>query len=267
MSIPTTQPQQPVAPAHLSDVISYQRSHVAITGNVTGAIFLSQLIALSPQYSHTEGWISKTQHEWQELTGMTRSEQDSARKSLRTLNLLEEARRGMPATLCVRLKYEQLEQVLPGSMLADEGRKLVCSEAHPADQILCDQQNGTANQFAENSKPLRDKTFDAPSGAPTATQMINICYVSELLQRLEKGIQGTEKRLNQLNQINVTEATKQSQSVERIEIMLVGLIILVCLILTVCVFIRWYQPVAQHEVPVKKASSAQINNAVRPTVK
>lgn len=275
MSMPTTQSQQLVAPDHPGDVISYQRSHVVITGNVTGAIFLSQLIVLSRQHSHTDGWISKTQHEWQALTGMTRSEHDSARKSLRTINLLEEARRGMPATLCFRLNKNQLEQLLPGSILAEGGCKLVCSEEPSADEVIDDEQKAAANQFAENSKLKRYKALEAVPGTPTATQKINwplfTQHVGAVLYRLESKIHGSETKLKQLSQLKDAETVKQSQSLQtliaRIEYLLIGLIILAGLMLMVCLIIWWHQSGDHHGVAVKKSSSAQMSNAVRAPVK
>ena len=55
------------------------------------------------QQPERDGWFWKTAAEWQRETGLSRREQDSARRILRALGLLEEQRRGMPARRWFRL--------------------------------------------------------------------------------------------------------------------------------------------------------------------
>ncbi|HAO0321975.1 TPA: hypothetical protein IGZ64_001769 [Escherichia coli] len=74
------------------------------------AVFLSQMV-----YWHNRmdgGWMYKTQADISSETALTRDEQETARKRLVTLGVLEEARRGVPATMHYRINAERLEALL-----------------------------------------------------------------------------------------------------------------------------------------------------------
>ena len=78
-----------------------------LTGSVTAALLLGQCLywtrSVTRQQPQRDGWFWKTAAEWQRETGLSRREQDSARRILRALGLLEEQRRGMPARRWFRL--------------------------------------------------------------------------------------------------------------------------------------------------------------------
>jgi len=88
--------------------IAFHRPFVAITGSVTAALFLSQALYWAKRCKeHEDGcsWFYKTQADWEEETGLTRYEQEGARKALRNLGVLKEKRVGLPAQLyfCIDL--------------------------------------------------------------------------------------------------------------------------------------------------------------------
>ena len=97
-----------VDPALLLEILGqapivFHRIFVDITGSVTAALWLSYaLYALEERRAGDDGWFSKSQDEWQRDTGLTRREQETARKRLRALELLEE-RRGMNLPLTFRV--------------------------------------------------------------------------------------------------------------------------------------------------------------------
>ena len=84
--------------------VSFHRCLVPVTGGITSALMLSQAIwtthALEPA---AEGWFMRSQEEWTEETGLSRWEQETARRALRRAGLLEERRFGMPARLWFRI--------------------------------------------------------------------------------------------------------------------------------------------------------------------
>ena len=82
--------------------ISYHKCFAQITGSVAAGVMLSQLIYWSKRTSDPEKWFYKTQKEWQEETGLTRTEQENARKKLRNLGILEEKKEGVPCLLYFR---------------------------------------------------------------------------------------------------------------------------------------------------------------------
>ena len=55
-----------------------------------------------------DGWIYKTQEEIEVETGLSRREQETARKQLRAVTLLREERRGVPARLYYLIHVETL---------------------------------------------------------------------------------------------------------------------------------------------------------------
>lgn len=83
--------------------IAFHRPLVTITGSITAALMLSQAIYWSRRTTDDDGWFYKTLAEWEEETGMTRREQETARAKLRELGFIEEERRGMPARLYYRV--------------------------------------------------------------------------------------------------------------------------------------------------------------------
>lgn len=85
--------------------VSFHRCLVPITGGVAAALMLSQAIWITQETDHTaNGWFCRSQEEWAEATGLTRWEQETARRALRTLGFLEEQRIGMPAKLWYRVR-------------------------------------------------------------------------------------------------------------------------------------------------------------------
>ena len=78
--------------------IAFHRIFATICGSATSGLFLSQLWYWSKR-STLGGWIYKSQKEWQEETGLCRYEQESARKTLIKLGILNEKKVGVPCKL------------------------------------------------------------------------------------------------------------------------------------------------------------------------
>jgi hypothetical protein len=95
-----------------SRVVAYHPSFAAIAGGVTAGLFLAQLFYWHDKGSDPDGWIYKTQAEWEEETGLSRWEQETARRRLRERGLVEEKLAGLPARLHYRLDVERLIALL-----------------------------------------------------------------------------------------------------------------------------------------------------------
>lgn len=83
--------------------IAFQRVFVEFGAGITGALFLSQCVYWANRTTDKDGWFYKTQEEWQDETGLSRYEQEGARKKLRDLGLIEEMKAGVPAKLFYRV--------------------------------------------------------------------------------------------------------------------------------------------------------------------
>lgn len=93
--------------------VSFHRCLVPITGSVTAALLLSQAICTAQEADPTLcEWFSKSQDEWREETGLSRWEQETARRVLREAGFLEEQRFGMPAKLWYRVCPERVWRAL-----------------------------------------------------------------------------------------------------------------------------------------------------------
>jgi hypothetical protein len=89
--------------------IAYHRAFVPFSG-VAGAVLLSQAIFWSKRTSDKEGWFWKTIEEWEEETGLTRREQETARRRL--AKILRTELRGIPARLFFMVDFAELEKAL-----------------------------------------------------------------------------------------------------------------------------------------------------------
>jgi hypothetical protein len=89
--------------------IAFHRVFVDVTGSATAALLLSACI--QDQELHASpigGWNQASAEDWQQLTGLSRKEQATARKILREQGLLEERRAGFPAQFEIKLNYDRL---------------------------------------------------------------------------------------------------------------------------------------------------------------
>ena len=103
--------------------VSFHRCLVPITGSVTAALLLSQAICAAQEIDpQLNGWFNKSQDEWGEETGLSRWEQETARRILREAGFLQERRLGMPAKLWYRVCPERIWRALQGRASAAVAR-------------------------------------------------------------------------------------------------------------------------------------------------
>ncbi len=94
--------------------IAFNREFVRIGAGITGALMLSQAVYWSKRTKSREGWFYKTQSEWEEETGLTRREQETARKRLVSAGVLEEKRQGIPCRMFFRVDMGVLSRAVYG---------------------------------------------------------------------------------------------------------------------------------------------------------
>jgi hypothetical protein len=90
--------------------VTYYASLNPITGGVLPTLFACQLLFWTGKDDDLEGWIYKTQEEWTGEIGLSRWEQESARRELRKRGLLEERYKGLPRRLEYRLKIDAINE-------------------------------------------------------------------------------------------------------------------------------------------------------------
>jgi len=93
--------------------VTFHRSLVGVTGSVTAALMLSQAIAWTETLTPDEGgWFTKSQDDWADATGLSRWEQETARRVLRDADFMEERKSGLPAKLWFRVRQAQIWKAL-----------------------------------------------------------------------------------------------------------------------------------------------------------
>src|SRR5215472_15196596 len=102
--------------------IAFHRSFVNITGSITAALMLSQLVYWTLRTAEDE-WIFKTREQWFDEIGLSRYEQETARKVLRKCGLIEEKLMKAPAKMHFRLKIQALKAGLLGGKTPTNIRK------------------------------------------------------------------------------------------------------------------------------------------------
>ena len=88
--------------------IAYHRIYATITGSVTAAVMLSQAMYWTPRTNDLDRWFYKTSVEWEKETGLSRREQETARRILKDLAILEEKKQGLPCKLFFKIDLEKL---------------------------------------------------------------------------------------------------------------------------------------------------------------
>lgn len=106
--------------------IAFHRPFVELGLGITGALFLSQALYWSRR-TNSSGYFYKTQEEWESETGMTRREQETARKKLKSLGILEEKKQGVPCRVFYRINDQKLLLILSQKESKNQSNP-VCTE-------------------------------------------------------------------------------------------------------------------------------------------
>src|ERR671921_2791160 len=115
-------PHQQVAQTHrqkIKDmlpnrVVGYSPDLARIVGGATTGLFLSQLLFLSDKGANPDGWVYKSEQEMGEETGLTKREQQTARRKLLSLGVIVIMRGGFRNTYHFKVIWEKLYQVIAG---------------------------------------------------------------------------------------------------------------------------------------------------------
>jgi hypothetical protein len=95
-------------------VVGYSPDLARIVGGATIGLFLSQLLFLSDKGANPEGWVYKSEQEMGKETGLTKREQQTARRKLLSLGVIAIERRGFKFTYHFKVIWEKLYQVIAG---------------------------------------------------------------------------------------------------------------------------------------------------------
>jgi hypothetical protein len=95
-------------------VVGYSPDLARMVGGATTGLFLSQLLFLSDKGSNPEGWVYKSEAEMGRETGLSKREQQTARRKLLALGVITIIRGGFRNTYHFKVLWEKLYQVIAG---------------------------------------------------------------------------------------------------------------------------------------------------------
>jgi hypothetical protein len=95
-------------------VVGYSPDLARAVGGATIGLFLSQLLFLSDKGANTDGWVYKSEAEMGKETGLTKREQQTARRKLLALGVITIMRGGWKNTYHFKVLWEKLYQVIAG---------------------------------------------------------------------------------------------------------------------------------------------------------
>jgi hypothetical protein len=95
-------------------VVGYSPDLARIVGSATIGLFLSQLLFLSDKGANPDGWVYKSEQEMGRETGLTKREQQTARRKLLALGVIAIMRGGWKNTYHFKVLWEKLYQVIAG---------------------------------------------------------------------------------------------------------------------------------------------------------
>ena len=209
--------------------IAFNKHYVFLGCGINGALMLSQLVYWTSRTKDADGWIYKTQVEWTRETGLTRTEQENARKKLLELGFITEKKMSVPCRVFFRVERENLykslieySETLDCSQFAgnlhtrlQETCELDCSK--PASKNAQNQQSNTENT-TENTTESVSASARPKHKAPTVREILLKNGVTEqtaseyLNLRAKKKKPVTEKAL----QLVFNQAKEAKLSNERV---------------------------------------------------
>jgi hypothetical protein len=95
-------------------VVAYSPDLARIAGGATIGLFLNQLLFLSDKGHDPNGWVYKSEAEMGKETGLTKREQQTARRKLLALGVIAIMRGGWKNTYHFKVIWEKLYQVIAG---------------------------------------------------------------------------------------------------------------------------------------------------------
>jgi hypothetical protein len=95
-------------------VVGYSPDLARIVGGATTGLYLSQLLFLSDKGANPEGWVYKSEQEMGKETGLSKREQQTARRKLLSLGVIAIMRGGWKNTYHFKVIWEKLYQVITG---------------------------------------------------------------------------------------------------------------------------------------------------------
>lgn len=141
--------------SYLDRPIAFQRIFVSLGVGITGALMLSQAVYWSKRTSDPDGWFYKSQDEWEQETGLSRREQETARKRLISKGFIKEQKKGVPCRLFYRVDYFAIDNAISEQTRLAECDILECTNAPDSDGGIRHAITENTTETTNNKRPAR----------------------------------------------------------------------------------------------------------------
>jgi hypothetical protein len=200
-------PHQQVAQSHrqkIKDmlpnrVVGYSPDLARMVGGATTGLFLSQLLFLSDKGANPEGWVYKSEQEMGKETGLSKREQQTARRKLLALGVITIMRGGWKNTYHFKVLWEKLYQVIAGFQQAQnvptekvQQEQTVSTEpvqnvaTHPPEW-----QQNESTQWQQNA-PAQYRDYNTENNQTEKTDRENETTWNKALENLQADLPGEE---------------------------------------------------------------------------
>lgn len=163
--------------------IAFHRVFVDLTGEVNSALMLSQAYYWSTRTKDSEGWFYKSSAEWTEETGLTRHQQDTARKRLKETGFWREKVKGMPVKCFFMIDKIALFSILTESGKHDEfsvNRQSILTESGKH-SIYPETTTETTSSDSKESAPRKD-LFGQPDSKKKKKEKVDDGFYPEFVK-------------------------------------------------------------------------------------
>jgi hypothetical protein len=221
--VPTLQHQQK-AQSHRQKVkdllpnrtVGYSPDLARAVGGATVGLFLSQLLFLSDKGANTEGWVYKSEAEMGRETGLTKREQQTARRKLLSLGVIAIERRGFRFSYHFKVIWERLYQVIEKfqrgqSVPAYPNQPIQTVSTEPVQNVATQPPECLQNVFTERPQNVaahnRDNNTENKETEKTSKE--NQTIWTKTIDQLKEAqpLEEVEARLTGTTLIEVTDTT------------------------------------------------------------
>jgi hypothetical protein len=221
-----TLPHQQIAQNHRQRVkdllpnrtVGYSPDLARAVGGATIGLFLSQLLFLSDKGANPDGWVYKSEQEMSRETGLTKREQQTARRKLLALGVIAIERRGFKFTYHFKIIWERLYQVIEQFQ---RGQNVATEEIEPAQNVPTQPEQTVSTKPSEwqqnvstkwkQTVPTQDRDYNTENKETEKTTRENQTTWELTLEKLKADLPlgEAEARLRGTTLIQVTDTAAQ----------------------------------------------------------
>jgi hypothetical protein len=194
--------------------VGYSPDLARIVGGATIGLYLSQLLFLSDKGHNPEGWVYKSEAEMGKETGLSKREQQTARRKLLSLGVIAIMRGGWKNTYHFKVIWEKLYQVIAGSQQAQNvsAQKIERIQTIPTEPVQnvatppAEWQQNVSTKRRQNV-PAHNRDYNTENKETEKTDRENQETWNKALEqvKIDLPLGETEERLAGTTLIEVTE--------------------------------------------------------------